>query len=40
VKKGVRAPLPFTLALAVLLLARVAWSARRRWRGTAAQVRA
>jgi sulfoxide reductase heme-binding subunit YedZ len=40
VKKGVRAPLPFTLALAVLLLARVLWSARKRWRGTAAQVRA
>jgi sulfoxide reductase heme-binding subunit YedZ len=40
VKKGVRAPLPFTLVLAALLLARVAWSARKRWRGTAAQVRA
>jgi sulfoxide reductase heme-binding subunit YedZ len=26
VKKGVKAPLPFTLVLAVLLLARVAWS--------------
>jgi len=36
VKKGVRAPLPMTLVLAVLLLARVAWSARKRWRGTAA----
>ncbi len=32
VKKGVRAPLPFTLVLAALLLARVVWSARKRWR--------
>ena len=32
VKKGVRAPLPMTLVLAALLLARVAWSARKRWR--------
>jgi sulfoxide reductase heme-binding subunit YedZ len=41
VKKGVRAPLPMTLVLAALLLARVAWSARKRWRGTAAaQLRA
>ncbi len=32
VKKGVRAPLPFTLALAALLLARVVWSAMNRKR--------
>lgn len=30
VKKGVRAPMPFTLVLAVLLLARVLWSMRSR----------
>ncbi len=36
VKKGVRAPLPMTLALAALLLARVAWSARKRWRNSVA----
>jgi sulfoxide reductase heme-binding subunit YedZ len=30
VKKGVRAPLPFTLVLAILLLARVVWSLKRR----------
>jgi sulfoxide reductase heme-binding subunit YedZ len=31
VKKGVKAPMPFTLVLAALLLARVAWSAKKRW---------
>jgi sulfoxide reductase heme-binding subunit YedZ len=41
VKKGVRAPLPMTLVLAALLLARVVWSARKQRRGTvSAQVRA
>ena len=35
VKKGVKAPMPFTLVLAVLLLARVAWSAKKRWRSRA-----
>jgi sulfoxide reductase heme-binding subunit YedZ len=30
VKKGVRAPLPFTLVLAALLLARIVWSAMKR----------
>ncbi|MGP8260870.1 MAG: sulfite oxidase heme-binding subunit YedZ [Acidobacteriaceae bacterium] len=40
VKKGVKAPMPFTLTLAALLLARVAWSARKRWIGTRAKVRA
>jgi methionine sulfoxide reductase heme-binding subunit len=34
VKKGVRAPLPFTLMLCVLLLARVVWSATHRKRGS------
>ena len=32
VKKGVKAPLPFTLVLAALLLARVVWSVRNRRR--------
>jgi len=36
VKKGVRAPFPMTLVLAALLLARVAWSARKRWRNRGA----
>ena len=41
VKKGVKAPLPFTLMLAALLLARVVWSVRKQRRGTvSAQVRA
>jgi sulfoxide reductase heme-binding subunit YedZ len=40
VKKGVRAPMPFTLVLIVLLLARVVWSVMKRKRGAvAAQVR-
>ena len=40
VKKGVKAPMPFTLVLAVLLLARVVWSVRKRVRETsAAQLR-
>ncbi len=40
VKKGVKAPMPFTLVLATLLLARVAWSVRKRVRETsAAQLR-
>jgi methionine sulfoxide reductase heme-binding subunit len=40
VKKGVKAPLPFTLVLAVLLLARIMWSAMKRFRGGgAAQAR-
>jgi sulfoxide reductase heme-binding subunit YedZ len=33
VKKGVRAPMPFTLVLAALLLARVAWTVMKRRRG-------
>jgi sulfoxide reductase heme-binding subunit YedZ len=32
VKKGVREPLPFTLVLAVLLLARMIWAANKRLR--------
>jgi len=32
VKKGVRAPLPFTLVLAALLLARIVWSVNKRLR--------
>ena len=41
VKKGVKAPMPFTLVLAVLLLARVVWSAKKRWRRpVATQLRA
>jgi sulfoxide reductase heme-binding subunit YedZ len=36
VKKGVKAPLPFTLVLAALLLARVVWSAMNRRRGAVA----
>jgi sulfoxide reductase heme-binding subunit YedZ len=36
VKKGVKAPLPFTLVLAALLLARVVWSAMKRMRGAGA----
>jgi sulfoxide reductase heme-binding subunit YedZ len=39
VKKGVRAPLPFTLVLGALLLARVVWSAMNRKRGAAAVAR-
>jgi sulfoxide reductase heme-binding subunit YedZ len=40
VKKGVRAPMPFTLVLLVLLLARVVWSVMKRKRGaSAAQAR-
>ena len=39
VKKGVRAPLPFTLVLAALLLARVVWSAMNRRRGAVAVAR-
>jgi sulfoxide reductase heme-binding subunit YedZ len=35
VKKGVRAPLPFTVVLTVLLLARVVWSWRNKRRKTA-----
>jgi sulfoxide reductase heme-binding subunit YedZ len=35
VKKGVRAPLPFTLVLAGLLLARIAWSVNQRLRKAA-----
>jgi sulfoxide reductase heme-binding subunit YedZ len=33
VKKGVRAPMPFTLVLAALLLARVVWTVMKRRRG-------
>jgi methionine sulfoxide reductase heme-binding subunit len=33
VKKGVQAPMPFTLALVALLLARIVWSAMKRARG-------
>jgi sulfoxide reductase heme-binding subunit YedZ len=39
VKKGVRAPLPFTLVLVALLLARVVWSAMNRRRGAVAVAR-
>ena len=39
VKKGVRAPLPFTLVLAALLLARVAWTIRKRSRNLAVPAR-
>jgi sulfoxide reductase heme-binding subunit YedZ len=40
VKKGVKAPMPFTLLLAALLLARVVWSVKKRLRETsAAQLR-
>jgi sulfoxide reductase heme-binding subunit YedZ len=40
VKKGVRAPLPFTLVLAALLLARIVWSANQRLRKSAAAAKA
>jgi sulfoxide reductase heme-binding subunit YedZ len=39
VKKGVRAPLPFTLVLAALLLARIAWSVNQRLRKSDAAAR-
>jgi sulfoxide reductase heme-binding subunit YedZ len=40
VKKGVKAPMPFTLVLAALLLARVVWSAKKRWKGRAVVAKA
>src|SRR5580698_10444873 len=40
VKKGVQAPMPFTLALAVLLLARVVWNWKKRKPAPAPVVRA
>jgi sulfoxide reductase heme-binding subunit YedZ len=39
VKKGVQAPMPFTLVLAALLLARVVWTAMKRKRGAVAAPR-
>jgi sulfoxide reductase heme-binding subunit YedZ len=36
VKVGVRAPLPMTLVLTVLLLARLVWGLMKRWRRPAA----
>jgi sulfoxide reductase heme-binding subunit YedZ len=39
VKKGVKAPLPFTLVLGALLLARMVWSAMNRRRGAVAVAR-
>ncbi|HEY4381059.1 MAG TPA: ferric reductase-like transmembrane domain-containing protein [Acidobacteriaceae bacterium] len=39
VKKGVKEPLPFTLVLTVLLLARVVWSVMNRRRGAVAAAR-
>jgi sulfoxide reductase heme-binding subunit YedZ len=39
VKTGVRTPLPFTVVLTVLLLARIIWSAVKRWRVAAAPAR-
>jgi len=40
VKKGVRAPLPFTLVLTLLLLARIGWSVSQRLRKSAAAAKA
>jgi sulfoxide reductase heme-binding subunit YedZ len=40
VKKGVNEPLPFTLVLATLLLARIAWSVNQRMRAPASSPRA
>jgi sulfoxide reductase heme-binding subunit YedZ len=40
VKKGVRAPMPFSIGLAVLLLARVVWNWRKRKPAPAAVARA
>jgi sulfoxide reductase heme-binding subunit YedZ len=40
VKKGVKAPLPFTLVLAVLLLARIVWSVNQKMRKSAMAAKA